>query len=236
MPRTSLTMLAGLSLAVTACGAAPPPATPATEAYISCDDATPIPVGYSALPAFTPSYPCELEKAANSESCMLTQPTPQRSYPCGQSEMVEETLLGEGDQSVLIQRYTLFSAGCWHGTNRERRSLKACDPSNGESTVLAEGVIGEAHPSPDGAWYAFMATGPDISALTPHVYKVRADGSEMVQLDTQRFPQSQVVGGAILGWSSDGAWVEITLWDASNNIWHEYRLLTDGSGGFEVLP
>jgi len=68
-----------------------------------------------------------------------------------------------------------------------------------------------------------------------HLFRVRADGADPLQLDTQPYPE-QLDAPHIEGWSEDGAWLEISLWDGHADGHHRYRLRTDSSGDFEILP
>jgi hypothetical protein len=236
-------LMAGLSLLLLACLAAPPatspPASPipdATAALISCDEMTPVADHGSILPEFTPAYPCELENVERHVDFCMVHASPTLSYPCSQTESVAEQVIGAGEQTQLIQRDEHVSAGCWHGASSDTRALRRCDTASGASVTLAEDVLGVPISSPDEAWFAFVAAEPGSYRLGPHLFRVRVDGAELLQLDTQPFPQEQVVGAHIVGWSEDGEWLEISLWDGRANGYHRYRLRTDGSGQFEVLP
>lgn len=243
MPSSRLLLLTtGIILFLIACPAPAPspepePATPAaTATLIACETMTPAPDRGSILPTFTPSYPCELENVSRRVDFCLVQDGPELSYPCSQTESIQETALGEGSQTVLIQHNYHFSAGCWHGTNADVRSLRVCNSRSGESTTLAEDVKSDAVPSPDRAGFAFVTAEPGSFGLKPHLFRVRSDGTGLLQLDTRPFPQDQVVGAQILGWSEDGAWLDVSLWDGHEGGYHRYRLHTDGSGQFETLP
>ena len=167
--------------------------------------------------------------------CMV-HASPTLSYPCSQTESVAEQVIGAGEQTQLILRGEHVSAGCWHGTSSDTRSLWRWNTVSGAIATLAEDVLGEPIPSPDEAWFAFVAAEPGSYRLRLHLFRVRADGADLLQLDTQPFPQERVGGAHIEGWSEDGAWLEISLWDGHADGHHRYRLRADGSGQFEVLP
>lgn len=222
-----------LLLLVTACTpVVRPPAPVATAPLVACTDFEQSAVSQpSILPTFTPAYACQLEQADQQVSYCMVQASPELSYPCTRTEAVKETLLGQSDASHLIQRDYHFSAGCWHGISSDTRSLKVCDSQSGESTLVMAGIFGDLLPSPDKAWFAFAAaTAPH--EVTQHLYVVRADGRELIQLDTQPLPWGQIVGNQFHQWSTDGAWVEVSLWDGREGGWHRYQLQTDGSGEF----
>ena len=212
------------------------PTPEATATLISCDEMTPVANRGSILPEFTPAYPCELENVQRHVDFCMVHASPTLSYPCSQTESVAERVIGAGEQTQLIQRDEHISAGCWHGISSDTRALRRCDIESGAITTLAEDVLGELIPSPDGAWFAFVAAEPGSHRLKPHLFRVRADGADLLQLDTGPFPQEQVVGAHIAGWSADGAWLEISLWDGRAHGYHRYRLRTDGSGEFAALP
>jgi len=137
--------------------------TPSTEpvgtaTLIACDVMTPVPNRGSILPAFTPAYACELENVARRVDFCMIHAGPELSYPCSQTESVQEHAMGQGSQTLLLR------------------------------------------------------------------------------LDSQPFPQARVVGAGLLGWSEDGEWLDVSLWDGSEDGFHRYRLRTDGSGQFERLP
>jgi hypothetical protein len=238
----SLMLTTGIVLFLTACTAPAPspepePASPiATATLIACDDVTPVPDRGSILPTFTPSYPCELENVSKHVDFCMVRGRSDFSYPCSQTESIQEITLGEGSQTVLIQRDYHFSSGCWHGVNSNVRSLRVCDSQSGESTTLAEDVACDAIASPDRAGFAFVAAEPGSFGLKPHLFRVRLDGTGLLQLDTRPFPQEQVVATRILRWSEDGAWLDVSLWDGHEGGFHRYCLRTDGSGQFERLP
>jgi hypothetical protein len=229
-------ILAGL-LVLTACNSVESnTAVPqATSTLIACNERTVIPTPGSILPAFTTSYACELENASEQVNFCMNHTSPELSYPCSQFESVQEIAIGEGEQTLLIQRDYYLSRGCWTAVTTETRSLRTCDKVSGYDTILATNIYGELVPSPDEKWYAFAATELE-KFFEPHVFQVRADGTEMMQLDVRPFPHEQVPGAQILKWSEDGEWLEVSLWDGHENGYHRYRIRTDGSGEFEALP
>lgn len=231
--RTQLSVALSLFFLVTACTPVASLPTPvATATLVPCtnfkqsDASQP-----SILPTFTPAYACQLEQADQQVNYCMVQASPELSYPCTRTEAVKETLLSQSTTSHLIQRDYHFSAGCWHGISSDSRSIKVCDSQSGESSLVMAGIFGDLLPSPDKTWFAFAAaTAPH--QVTQHLYVVRADGSELIQLDTQPLPWGQIVGSQFHQWSADGAWVEVSLWDGREGGWHRYQLRTDGSGAF----
>lgn len=230
--RKSVTLAAIMAIIFTACATPPAPIATTVPDFqatqTACQENAPDPVTYSILPTFTPAFPCELQNASNSiKGCL--------AYTC-QSESIQETALGEGNDTVLIQHNYFNSTGCWSGGTTERRSLRVCDTETGETTTLAEDVLGEILTSPDGAWLAIVSAKLESNRMEPHIFRLALDGTEIVQLDTQMFPQDFVVGARILEWSEDGEWLEVSLWDGNAEGHYRYRLRTDGSGEFEPLP
>jgi hypothetical protein len=240
LTRRSLIPTAGMLLFLAACSAASPPTLPATPAatatLMACDEMTPVPDRGSILPAFTPSYPCELENVSAHVDFCIVRASPELSYPCSQTESVREVAIGAGSRTLLIQRDYHYSAGCWHATTSDARSLRVCDRESGESTTLAQDVLGPPLLSPDGAWFAFVAAEPGSYRLKPHIFRVRADGTDLIQLDTRPFPQDRVLTAQLLRWSQDLEWLEVSLWDGREGGYHGYRIRTDGSGAFSLLP
>jgi len=232
-----LILAAGMLLSLIACTAPTPSPEPAgTATLIACDAMTPVPDRGSILPAFTPAYACELENSARHVDFCMNHASPELSYPCSQTESVQERAVGQGSQTVLIQHDVEMTRGCWHGFSSSARSLKVCNLSSGESTPLAEDVKGDPLPSPDKLSLAFVAAEPGSYGLKPHLFRVQADGSRLLRLDNQPFPQAQVLGASLLVWSEDGQGLDISLWDGTAGGLHRYRLRTDGSGQFEKLP
>lgn len=234
--RAYLLVVLNLFFLVTACTPIAPPSTlVATPTLISCTNFKPGATSQpSLLPTFTPAYACQLEQAYQQVNDCLVQASPELSYPCSRTEAIQETLLGQSDGSQLIQRDYQFSAGCWHSISSDNRSLKVCDSRSGDSTLVMAGIFGDLLPSPDKMWFAFAAATAK-NEVAQHLYLVRADGSELIQLDTQPLPWGQIVGSQFHQWSTDGAWVEVSLWDGRQGGWHRYRLRTDGSGEFIQL-
>ncbi len=213
-----------------------PSAMPAaTATLIDCAEMTPVPDRGSILATFTPSYPCELENVSKHVDFCMMHASPELAYPCSQTESVEETVMGEGASTLLIQHDYHFSAGCWHGINSDTRSLRVCDRESGESTIFAQDVLGDPILSPDGNWFAFVAAEPGSDRFKSHLFCARSDGTDLVQLDTQPFPQHQSVGIQILRWSEDGKWLEVQVWDGREGGYHGYRIRSDGSGELETF-
>lgn len=232
-----LDVMLPIPLSMTVLAACAAPATPTVEVsstttrLIDCAETTPLPENWSILPTFEPDYPCELENVSKHVDFCMVHASPELSYPCSRYESVEETILSEGSQTRLIQRDDHVSGGCWHGMTSDTRSLKACDIESGVSVIVAEDVRGNLLPSPDGQWFAFIAWQPGNWGFD-HVYRVRLDGSDLAQLDTQALPG---VGITILQWSDDGQWLELSVWDGTEDGLHRYRLRGDGSGDYAVL-
>ncbi|MBE2224539.1 MAG: hypothetical protein IAF02_23570 [Anaerolineae bacterium] len=236
----SLILAAGMLSILTACTAPFPPTlttTPTAPAtLIDCDEMTPVPNQGSILPAFTPSYSCELENVSNHIDFCMVHASSELSYPCSRTESIHEIVIGEGSHTLLIQRDYHVSAGCWTGITSDLRSLRVCDSRSGIATTLAKDALGDPILSPDGAWFAFVAAESGSDHLKPHIFRVRLDGTDLIQLDAQPFPLDQVVGVQILQWSEDGEWLEVSLWDGHEGSYHRYRIRPDGSGEFEILP
>jgi hypothetical protein len=197
----------------------------------ACSEA-PIPDS-SILPPFTPSHACELENISADTSCQDGYYSTMMPRVCGASESVREVVIGKGSHTQLIQRDYHYFGGCWDGITSDVRSLRICDTDSGESTTLKEHIRGDPLPSPDGTWFVFnaLASTHDVSI---HLFRVRADGTDLTQLDTQPFPH-RVVGAQDYRWSEGNAWLEVSLWDGTENGWRNYRLRTDGSGAYVAL-
>lgn len=215
-------LLVALLIAVPACNQAEPDAAPTVAPTPS-----PLPPGFTILQPFTPSYPCELQNVTAQDEAIC------------RNERVEERIIGEGAEGLLIERDYHIGQGCWSGVNQYIRELKACDRNTGEVTVLTEHLGPPPLSSPDGAWYAYYTfewvSQPEGGTI-PQIqfYRIRPDGTELQVLDAQGLP-GRYVGAQIQGWSPDGAWLELTLWDGTQDGWHPYRLKSDGSGVFEPL-
>ncbi len=210
---------------------ATPPST-----LIDCSDSTPHPDRISILPNFTPTYACELENVSKHVEFCMVYASPELSYPCSQTESIAETIVGEGDRTVLIQHNHHYSSGCWTAVSINTRSLRVCDKESGRSTTPVQDIKGQLVPSPDGAWIAFVDAAPGTLGLEPHIFLIRSDGTDLIQLDKRPFPQNQVVGIHISQWSEEGEWLNVSLWDGSENGRYTYHLRLDGSGEFERLP
>ncbi len=215
---------------------APLPATSLTPGLPDCALVTPTAHSERLLPEFTPDCPCALERASVQIDDCLVHAAPDLVYPCSRSERVAESVLGTAEGRRLIQRDHSASAGCWHGTSSDTRSLRICAVADGVSRVVAEHVRGDPVAAPDAARWAYAVAGPELDGLAIHLFVVDLGRGETRELDTQPFPQTSVVGARILGWSADGEWVDVSLWDGSAEGHFAYRLRTDGSGTFEALP
>jgi len=194
--------------------------------------ATPAPL----LPTFAPDCACEIENVSVTEKTCLVRAAPDQVYPCARSEAVHERVLAETAAGRLIVRDHTRTAGCWHGTTSEQRSLRYCTLSDCATRTIAERIWGDPLPSPDTLRWAFVAAGADPAELAVQLFVVDLADGGVVRLDTQTFPQVQVVGAQILSWWADGLWLEISLWDGRAAGYHRFRLRTDGHGDFEPLP
>jgi hypothetical protein len=189
---------------------------------------TMFPDDFTLIPAFEPSYPCEL------------QIVDVRDEKLCRSERVTEQVLFEGDGVQFIQHDYHMGQGCWSGISQDIHKLYVCDKTGGERMILTADLTTAPVLSPDGAWLAFGTMNPlstEGDALLPHVYRVRLDGSGLQQLDTQGFPAGLVGAPMELRWLDDD-WVALKLWDAAGNDqsnYHLFRLKTDGSGVYEAL-
>lgn len=212
-----LVLLLGLLVLIPAC-ASPPPTAPIPTV-------TPLPPGFSILPSFTPAYPCQLENVTATDDRLCRY------------ERVQETIIADSDGSVLIQRDYHAGQGCWSGINVDTHQLRVCDRDSGQIVTLTEHLASPVIVSPDDTWFAFSTFEwdfqPEGALPRIHFFRVRRDGSDLQQLDTSGWPP-QNVGASLLGWSSDGGWLELSLWDGTENGWYDYRLKTDGSGVFEA--
>ncbi len=227
-----------LLLGLTACVAPtpePPDATP-TATLTDCALATAIPAGARLLPEFTPDCPCALENVSTHVDDCLVHAAPNLVYPCSRSESVREVVLAATETHQLIQRDHHTSAGCWTGFSHDVRTLRLCTVRSGASRVVGEPVWGDPVAAPDGAHWAYVIAGPENDGLAAHLLAIDLETGEPIQLDAQPFPQDSVVGAQIRGWSADGNWLDVTLWDGRADGWHGYRLRTDGSGVFEPVP
>lgn len=201
-----------------------------------CALVTPPALNARLLLEFTPDCPCALENASAQVDDCLVHAAPNLVYPCSRSERVTEVVLGAAEGRRLIQRDHSASAGCWHGASSDTRSLRLCAVTDGAGRVVAEHVRGDPVVAPDATRWAVAVAGPELDGLAAHVFVVDLGSGETHELDTQPFPQAGVVGAQILGWSADGAWIDVSLWDGSAEGHFAYRLRTDGSGAFEALP
>jgi hypothetical protein len=205
----------------------PPAHAPADLIVTEVPTGTPLPEDFTLIPAFTPAYPCELENVDVYDVDMC------------RGESVQEYAIVESDQSVLYVRAYHLGTGCWSGINVDVRELRVCERESGAVTTLVEHLTADPVPSPDGEWYAFdtfemyQRSESDGGSFRPHFFRVRTDGSDLQELSSQPLPP-EIVGGGVEGWSDDGEWLELSLWDGTEDGWHPYRLRTDGSGEYEA--
>lgn len=210
--------------------AAPIPDTPSSPALplLLCSAATSAPAGTPLPSGFKPGFPCQLEQSKVRVEC-LADPAGTPPSTCSREDWVSETAVAEDAASVLFLRDYRAWAGCWDAVSWQDLSLRLCRKASGAVTTLAEDVVSAVIPSPDGQWLAFAAAEPGSYRLKPHLYRIRSDGSGMQRLDPASSGYN-VVGITIKGWSVDGQWVEVSLWDGSEGGYHALRVRADGSG------
>lgn len=187
---------------------------------------TPLPEGFTLIPAFVPAFPCELQQANVYDEDIC------------RSERVTESILAEGDDVLFIQHDYLIGQGCWGSISQDIHELRLCQRESGAVTTLTNELTSVLFLSPDGAWYAFGAMNRNPlgdDALNPRVYKIRSDGTDMQRLDSQAFPEFAIGAPINLRWIDDG-WISLTLWDGTDGGYHPFRLKADGSGEYEPLP
>ena len=188
---------------------------------------TPLPEGFTLIPPFTPSYPCELQGwvAQDDNLCRY--------------ESVQESILVQGAQVTFIKHDYHMGEGCWGSINQDIHELRTCNQTSGAITTLTSNLTTNLILSPDGVWFAFGEMSPmdaDGRSLVPHVYRVRQDGSDLQRLDTQGFPDFTVGAPGHLRWVDDD-WLTLDLWDGTGDDgYHAFRLKSDGSGVYEALP
>lgn len=186
---------------------------------------TPLPEGFTLIPAFTPAYPCELQTVDVYDEQLC------------RGENIHESLLVQGESVVFIQHDYHVGTGCWHSINQDIHELRVCGQASGATTTLTDSLVTALLPSPDGEWliYGTMSMkATDQDMLRPHVYRVRRDGTNVEQLDRQPFPDYAVGAPVDLRWLDD-QWVAFSLWDGTQDGWHPFRLKADGSGVYEPL-
>jgi hypothetical protein len=187
---------------------------------------TPLPEGFTLIPTFVPSYPCELQNLDVYDDTLC------------RSERVTETVLAEGEQVAFIGHEYRMGAGCWGSVSQQMYELRACDRASGQITILAPNLVTGVVPAPAGDWLAFGTMNPlstEGDALKPHVFRVRTDGSGLQQLDTVPFPDFAVGAPRDLRWL-DNHWLAFALWDGSGEDGlHSYRLKADGTGHYEPM-
>lgn len=191
---------------------------------------TPLPDDYTILPSFVPSYPCELQNVEMQET---------RDNFCWY-ESVSERVLATGDGAQFIQHDYHRGSGCWSGINQDIHELHVCTPDDGTRAVLTDELVSGVVPSPDGVWLLYgtmsIRTPGDIP-LQPHVWRVRADGTDVQELSAQGFPEAMVGAPLDLRWLDDD-WIALRLWDGGGqdeDNYHAFRLKADGSGVYEAL-
>ncbi len=189
----------------------------------------PLPDNFTLIPAFTPAYPCQLQQASVYDEQLC------------RSERLDEKAAAETDSVVFILRDYHVGTGCWSSINTDVRELRLCQKPGGQITTLANHLTSELFPAPDGHWFAFTTqdffkqSPQDGGTFRPHVYRVNHDGTQVQRLDSNGWPPG-IVGTAITRWSTDSAWLELTLWDGTEtNGWLPYRLKADGSSLLERL-
>ncbi len=181
---------------------------------------TMLPDDFTLLPTFVPDYPCELEQVEVRDEDLCW------------SESVVERVLAEGEGVSFIQRDYSMAQGCWGNVRQDIHSLYVCERESGVVTVLSDEIVTDLLPSPDGVWYAF---GTLALPVEPHVYRVRADGTGLQQLDAQGLPDFAVGAPGDLRWLDD-EWLALSLWTGVEGDYRAYRLSADGSGAYEALP
>ncbi len=184
---------------------------------------TPLPDDFTLIPAFTPSFACELHNADVYDADLC------------RSERITERALAQGISVSFIEHTYTMSTGCWGSISQTIRELRVCQRNSGTIRILTPNLVTALVSSPDGAWFAYGTINPlgiDGDALRPHVYRVNADGTDVQSLDAGVFPDFAVGAPADLRWL-DNSWIAFSLWDGTTDGWHSYRLKADGSGTLE---
>jgi hypothetical protein len=181
-----------------------------------------IPDNFTLIPTFVPASPCDLQNVEVYDDKLCRY------------ETVTESIAAEGDGVSFIAHEHYMGQGCWDSVSQQIRELRVCTKSSGAMTTLSENFVTTLIASPDGAWLAFgtmnrLSTG--IDSVRPHLYRVRSDGSDLQQLDTQGFGGYRVGAPLNLHWD-DGGWLVFSLWDGTDG-YYPYRLKADGSGTYE---
>jgi hypothetical protein len=194
-------------------------------AVVSTDTATPtlIPDNFTLIPTFVPASPCDLQNVEVYDDKL-----------CRSESITERTLISNYGVSFIEHEYRM-GQGCWDSVSQQIRELRVCTRSNGAMTTLSKDFITDLIESPDGEWLAFgtmnrLSTG--IDSVRPHVYRVRSDGSDLQQLDTQGFGGYRIGAPLDLHWD-DADWLGFTLWDGTEGGYYAYRLKADGTGTYE---
>ncbi|MFN8489592.1 MAG: hypothetical protein U0350_18555 [Caldilineaceae bacterium] len=109
----SLLLTTTILVMLTACTEPIQPAAHAPPTgLINCAVMTPAPDRGSLLPPFTPAYACALENRSKYVDFCMVQASPTLSYPCSQTESVQESVIGKGRVTQLIRRDYHFA---WDG-------------------------------------------------------------------------------------------------------------------------
>lgn len=184
-----------------------------------------LPDDFTLLTPFEPSFPCELEQVEVRDEDLC------------RSEIVSEHVLADGDGVTFIQRDYSMAQGCWGSIRQDIHELRVCQ-QDGAVTVLSDELVTDLLPTPDEAWYIFgtmSMNAPSEDALNPHIYRVRADGTDLQQLDAQGLPDFAVGAPTDLRWLDDG-WLHVRLWTGREGEYRSIRLKADGSGDYKLLP
>ena len=152
---------------------------------------TPLPDDFTLIPAFTPSFACELHNAHvyDADRC--------------RNERITERALAQGIGVSFIEHTYIMSTGCWGSISRMIRELHVCQLDSGATRVLTPNLVTALVPSPDGTWFAYgtmNSLGTDGDALRPHIYRVKADGTTVQSLDAGGFPDFAVGAPGDLRW------------------------------------
>jgi hypothetical protein len=185
----------------------------------------PLPEGFTLIPTFVPAYPCELQNVDVYDEQLC------------RSESIHETVLAQGEAVSFIQHDYHVGMSCWHGINQDIHELRVCQQASGATTTLTDSLVTTLLPSPSGEWLVYGTMSmkvDDNEMLRPHLYRVRANGTDAEQPDTRGFPDFAVGAPGDLRWL-DNEWVAFSLWDGTEDGWHPYRLKADGSGVYESL-
>ncbi|MEP7291119.1 MAG: hypothetical protein ABI835_05020 [Chloroflexota bacterium] len=196
----------------------------AQDVLLPTPTVTMLPDDFTLISTFVPSFPCELQQVEVYDDKICRY------------ESVKEQVLAEGDGVTFIQYDYHMGQGCWDSVSQDIHELHVCQRNTGAVTLLTDELTSGLLLSLDGAWYAYGTMDKDMRTGNPHVFRVRRDGTDVQQLDTQGFPASAIGAPGNLRWLDD-QWLAMTLWDGSGaDGYHPFRLKTDGSGVYEALP